>query len=842
MREQGNKIQPKGKIALLGIMILAMGIGIHNVSAQDNTQQLERNEESVQTTTPQDSAESKSEQKDAVKLDPLKFELDPDKKDKEAKKSILQFLKFKENRERKEKERIQKAVKEMMMLNEDEKKNNKINIEPGTVNVIESELNTIKDSISDVNKEMGSVIDSIKAHKKDLDSLAKREAKRSTPVVDTDPKFDQFYELAKFTREKQGAQLQAEVLEHGIAVESIRRESDSLFIEIQNLKLCSSESYMLEESDVERIVEGDTLLRSFKKGLIPRVQMAGWHDAWGEDKSENYKFDFLTDLVYDGLKLEADGTTQKPVEMQVSPKPDVIKWAMQSGCKVLITIENPNPKEVTQFLSSPLARSTLIDELFKLWNRRIIDGVNIFFSEVSFYDRENLTLFIRELSQSLNDPNEPSTKVAKDKFQITLSLPGVLEKTSHSSKVSAYDFESLVPLVDYYWILTDQLVDQFTRVPMPSSPLESIDGRSGSIASSVEVYTTGYDIPRSKIVITISTSALEWQVNKKSNEVFPGSKAKIRSLKQILSKYKYNRDQLELFAMERYDQKQASAFIDIKERKPSLDSIYKRVWYDDVRSFKDKIDYTIEKKLGGISIRYLNFDEGDEEYNEYLQIWKVIGATNMAIDTCWISDKLFKKYDLSDYWSRFKDDLQWAGLNTLVPDQSTIRCDYEDHKKKLDDLLGTKFFSLEYFQPDKAKEFDPNARKRSLFLDNEEECLYLYVRWRIYARILLFLTLFFLLVGALIYYKGVIHLRRFPPGPKNRKWINILDGLWYLFQIFAYISFAFYIYLEPSYPVFGGGSNEQVSWTVLVVPGVLFFVFRFLYTRIYKDIKTVPID
>lgn len=153
MREPGYTNLPITKITYLWLTVLTMGVGIHFAQAQINTQNLIDDEGAAKSEAVQDTEKIESEQQDTVKLDPLTFEIDPDKTDEEADKGFFQFLKFKKNRERKEKERIQLAVKEMMILNNDEPNKNKINIEPGTVNDIESELNIIKDSIPDVDKE-----------------------------------------------------------------------------------------------------------------------------------------------------------------------------------------------------------------------------------------------------------------------------------------------------------------------------------------------------------------------------------------------------------------------------------------------------------------------------------------------------------------------------------------------------------------------------------------------------------------------------------------------------------------------------------------------------------------
>ena len=832
MNQRGNKYRSKYKTPLILTLLVVLFVSIQNITAQINSQEIPVTEDPSQTDSNTDSLQAVSPKQGPVQLEPLIFELDPEKEDAEQKRSFFQFLKFKENRERKEKERIQQAVKEMMMLDEEAKTKNRINIEPGTVNTIETELNVIKDSITDVNEEVGAVKDAVEEVEMNVDKLEELESKRSTPIVNDKPTLDYFDELAKYNKGKLGADFQAEVMEHSLMVERIGKETDSIFAYLQQREKCRPITLDARPEANDSIIIGDSIQR-FYACLKKRSQLIGWHNARDNDRSENYNFNLLTILNYDGLRLKANGTLSKPPDIQISPIPKVIERANKANCKVYITVENDNPRVLTQFLSSEQAQQNLLRELWTLKDT-IIQGVNIHFSNLAVRDRDKFRSFVEKINHSLYRSD-------KDAFEIAITMPGIVNNQS-KVKIGAYDIERLNKVVNYFWILTDQLVNRYTDIPKPNSPLKkSLDGKSYSLSSNLDFYSKDRNIPLSKLIFTISTTGLEWKVDKTSEKLEPKTTATELSLKQILSNYKYHGDDLDLFAAERYDPDMATAYIDIKKRLNSLDTVYRRVWYDDVRSIYDKLNWTIENKMGGISLRYLNFDEGDHNYSEYLQIWKVIGAVNMEIEKIPI-EVMPLKYNLTwrDYMPRFVDDLRWASLNLLVPDKSNIPCDYEDHKNQIDSILRGKIVILKSMDLANIKDFDTEVEGFDQFLDTKEQCLYLYVRWRSYARILLAGTFFFLLISILIYYKGLLYYKRFPP--KNRKTIYLLRVLIVIFLGLSYVSFVLFIYLEPSIGLIGGGSNRQVPWTVLLMPGLVMFVLVVFYTIVTKGTKTVPID
>lgn len=515
-------------------------------------------------------------------------------------KDILQLFKFRENRNRKEKERLYYNLKEFT-------------IDAPKLVIDSSTTRKIIEQLQEVSKE--------------LDSIKKKDSIRHFTDVLPELEIDYDEEEIAQKKAKQKAQINAEVISHEEEKRIVYSKTDSIFGLLEAITH-GHRSKLLIERDVrfDSIDVGDSIYY-FKKCLKPIPETAsiiGWHNALKKDNSENYNFNYLSAINYFGFELEEDGSTKWPEYLGGEQKPKIIERAQAYGNDIFLTIYNKNRYEIANFLRNTSAQETLFNELKSLKRQQVINGVNIYFQEVSLFQKEEFVLFVQKLHQQLETVGMQADMHEKRPFKLAITLPAIINEKSVAN-AQAYDFGALDSLVDQYWILTDRLVDLRKPVPQALGPLYKSRANGGTIVSTMDYYLNN-GIVKEKLIMTVSYSGVAWDITKDGNLI--GMKGKEMTYGEILKNYKYDVDANKLFAIERFDDKQATAYISTIERDQNLNRRYKEIWYDDPRSLFEKYKWAKEKGIGGVSIRELNNDNGDSKFGEeYLRLWKVLGAS-----------------------------------------------------------------------------------------------------------------------------------------------------------------------------------------------------------------------
>jgi spore germination protein YaaH len=709
-----------------------------------------------------------------IRIDPSKVKLNKlpiDTKTKSFLNTITKPIKFKDNRDKSEEKRIYLYLNKLI-------NDSLLKIDPSTVKEIMVQLN----AINTANK---STKLSIEATNDSIDSLVKLnnlDKKASKATVDS-------------IKVQMSAVIQENANNNNQEKRVLKNKITELLKQFSDLKYCTS---MLAAKD--SIIKHDTL-RYFKCCLNPKIQLIGWHSAEMKNEFKNYNYNYLSAINLYAYELSVTGKSKNQKEIQEFEKPNgVIKLAQSNGCDVHLTIHNDNPDEIAIFLNNPVARKTFYKEIDELIGNNKLKGINIYFDYIE--ESEPFVRFIKELYRNL--------KTINNSIKLNISIPAIRDDES-LDEIAAYNFQELDSMVNCYLVLTDDLISLKTNLAQSSSPLYDSDKYGKRTIQSTIGFYGNLNIPKSKLIMTVSYTGIKWQV-----EDFQGTPlshlsqgGETRTYAEIMNEYA-NGEVEGHNIIEGFDPDQVAAYYNITD----LNTLIKeQIWFEDFRSLYQKYNWALENELGGVSIRGLGNDNG------YSELWDVLGATLIKIDTTYLVEHTVHKISkVKKCLNIFTNALKGISLNTFEQDMmwaSAVRLKYID----LENKKGyTRFDSIKF--PDEQTIFDymqnpivwkntpdykPSVETDSqCYLTNLSQCYYLYTRWTIYATFFRWCGTIFLCLSV-IFYLVTRYFERFKLGSaKVRTTIKIAQSIFFIIFI---ISTSFWVYLNPSFDSIGAGSN-----------------------------------
>jgi spore germination protein len=349
-----------------------------------------------------------------------------------------------------------------------------------------------------------------------------------------------------------------------------------------------SSSYSESDWQNELLLSED---RVYKKEHIldSTSQVFGWHPFWMGNAYKSYNFSLLSTVAYFSYELNPENG--KYFSIHEWSTTSLIDSAHAHGCKVVLSVTNFGSRNNSLFLSNINAQKTFINTLITLLRERNADGVNIDFEGISGNDRNALTNFIIDLSESLKSAN-------KD-YLVTIALPAF-----DFDKV--YDIRNIGQYVDLFIIMGYEFHGATSKVAGPIAPLAS--GTlwwEFNLDRSVKEYVLG-GIAANKLIMGLPYYGAEWQTE---DLIFP-SKVKrfikypmYRNIKDTYGKTSCCEDEIS-----------GSRFYVYRDNENN----YRQIWYEDSASLAKKYDWVKKKKLGGIGIWALGYDNG------YTELWELI--------------------------------------------------------------------------------------------------------------------------------------------------------------------------------------------------------------------------
>ncbi|MEW6004054.1 MAG: glycosyl hydrolase family 18 protein [Stygiobacter sp.] len=307
--------------------------------------------------------------------------------------------------------------------------------------------------------------------------------------------------------------------------------------------------------------------------------------------SANYiQYNLITHLAVFSFEADSLGNLKDPLNW---PWNDVLTNAEKNNVKLILSITNFSPEQIHKLFTDNNSKTNLfknIESRFKNYN---FAGINIDFENLNDEDKNiNLINFLSDLKKYLNQ--------IKPNMELSFAAPAI--------KIGNWNFETMVQICDYLFIMCYDYYGSWNDFTAPSSPLT---GTFFNITKSFEVdYSNIVKAQPEKLILGVPYYGNYWKTKEKNPYTkVDTSKANKEwmgylTYKQIV-KYYFNYEKL-------WDTISQTPWI------RWFDTKWNQIWYDDEKSLGLKYDFAIQKKLKGIGIWALGYD-GDRS-----ELWNLI--------------------------------------------------------------------------------------------------------------------------------------------------------------------------------------------------------------------------
>lgn len=730
---------------------------------------------------------------------------------------IVQPFRFKENQTRKERDRVVELLRKLATVGD-------MAIDSVTVNAIANDLIQLTDSLAITRGTTQFLQKEIQRALINLDSKAPKQVVDSIQV-------------------QLGSVLQGLMDETKAANTAARKELMEKLADLRQIQFaCGSDGVKTLQDTV-----GDSLVVFYQKCISPiaKKRIFGWHSPTKNQAVQNYNLNYLTDLILYGYELGANGTEVNPKSLTDVIQGGILEKNQSYGKAISLSVFTASESVVSAFLNNQTAQQKFFSRIKSLIITHKLNGINIHFEQIQSKDNRAFSDFIKRLKSEL-------LKLDQNQL-LTVSVPPIANTRNLEMASKAYNFEVLNGDVNFYLVQTQKLNITATRIPFSLSPLyPAVSKNRGSIEETFSFYLNG-KILAEKLVMTVSYDGISWPMSDFKPGTLANGFGSIVDYKTIQGSIvstigKQNG------AVMGYDSEQASAYINYG----SMGNL-RQLWFNDSQSLVDKYAWVVDNSIGGVAIWGLGGDDG------YTELWDVLGATMLEIDSVVVNKELLEKpkikkgLSLLDYFKIYRDDIQWASVNDIYVGDPSDECycyfDMYPTGDQIDSVarflnIGDFWDYFEKFKPyeDSVKvdkmgltfEFTNSKNEKDYYaITSSEVCLSLLGRWNRYTEIFeltSIILVIILLVSTIILLLGIKRhgddwgLRGVFLG------ISIGSGLLSIVALF------FYFFFNTQIIFIGAGSSEVSVWVMIsvfvlgILAGLIINKLRMAKKFSYRDL------
>lgn len=353
------------------------------------------------------------------------------------------------------------------------------------------------------------------------------------------------------------------------------------------LTACNNDT---KPSDSSRIIKSDSLnsiLKSRTGSSSTKItkEVFGFHPHWSKSSLENYNFKLLTSVSYFSYDLDPKTGNYKTIGDWETTK--LIDSAKVNNIKVYLTVTNFTAHKNRDFLTNKPAMKTSIATILQLLKAREAHGVTINFEDVPCDLNSNYTKYIQNLSNRLKEFNKT----------VVVTLPAI-------DKRKCFDIMALTDYVEYFVVMAKNYYSSSSKIAGPVAPLYGDNlWTQGSIENTVNSYLEE-GISNDKFILTVPYYGTKWQTD--DDKVPSYSKKFISTLSFKTIKKQYHQKAY-------FEPISQTNYLNFKE-----DEKFIQIWFDDAKSLGKKYDFINSKKLAGVGIWALGYDDG------YTELWDVL--------------------------------------------------------------------------------------------------------------------------------------------------------------------------------------------------------------------------
>lgn len=340
-------------------------------------------------------------------------------------------------------------------------------------------------------------------------------------------------------------------------------------------------------------------------------EVFGFAPYWAFNKLDNVDFDVLTTLAYFGVPVGPDGNLDKNdygyQVFQSNQATKLFSKAHSHGTRVVLTLTQMDNYSINSLMDSPDAQTNLINQAVSEVEKRGIDGVNIDFEysgDPGQEYRDKFTNFVRDLTKNMHD-HIPSSQVTVSVYAGSVKDPKI------------YDIKALSGVTDGIFMMAYDFAPASADNAMPTDPLYGHE--SGKywydIASAVKDFLK--EMPSSKLILGVPWYGYNYMVYQPqiksptyawtngTTQTYSTVQDEITPTTPGISNYKTGWDKDGRVRWKSYYDESAGA--------------WRMIFYDDVKSLSEKIDFAKNKNLMGIGMWALGFDDGKQDFWKILQ-------------------------------------------------------------------------------------------------------------------------------------------------------------------------------------------------------------------------------
>lgn len=364
------------------------------------------------------------------------------------------------------------------------------------------------------------------------------------------------------------------------------------------------------------------LISSFSSRILSPIQVEksnrevfGFAPYWTFDKLDNVDFDVLTTLAYFGVEvngngyLETDGIGYETFQSDKATK--IFKSAHANGTRIVLTLTQMDNDSIIALLDNPDGQKNTIEEAVNVVKSRGIDGINIDFEymgDPGLEYRDKFAFFISNLTQQMHK-EIPSSKVTVSVYASSVKEPKIydiskLHSVSDGIFMMAYDFATTgsdvviptAPLNGHkegkYWYDISTAVDDFLAV-MPSEKL----------ILGLPWYGYNYPVlkPEVKAARDYGYYSYYWWRGYRYRQYVGREEASAQTYAIAIDS-----NPTEMEGWDEFGKVGWKAYKDAS-------GLWRMIFLDDAKSLEIKYDFAKAKKLGGVGMWALGFDDGKQE-------------------------------------------------------------------------------------------------------------------------------------------------------------------------------------------------------------------------------------
>jgi len=312
-------------------------------------------------------------------------------------------------------------------------------------------------------------------------------------------------------------------------------------------------------------------------------EIIGYLPYWQYSNYPNLDFNLITQLNYFSAELDQYGNI---INNHNWNNLYIVEYAHERNVKINLCATLFGQTQLATLLSNSSYRENAINNLLELVVNKNADGIDIDFELLPPSQRENLVLFMEELSQAFH--NEMLDPI------ITMATPAI-------DWSNAWDYNALAQICDGLFIMA---YNYFYSGSPNAGPVSPLGGYYYDLEYTVNDYIDKVGGHLDKLILGLPYYGYDWPVedNLINSETTGTGDAKTYQIAAFLAEEHGNN----------WNSNSNAQWLNYEE--PD----WRQCWYDDSLSLSIKYQFAIDSQLSGIGIWALGYDNGYDELWEAL--------------------------------------------------------------------------------------------------------------------------------------------------------------------------------------------------------------------------------